>query len=103
MGVQWIVVVVGRFLRVVDASVSLSSLSPPSKIGINLICDCAIDTISSEVWPLVDFLLVPVLTVSMELRKTSADIDREAKVRRNRLLILLLVTPSFLDGDLSKR
>ncbi len=39
----------------------------------------------------------PLLTVSIELRNTSADIDREANVRHNRLLILL-----FLDGDLLK-
>lgn len=104
VGVQAMVVVVGIFLRVVDGSESLSSFSPPSKIGINLICDCPIDAFSSEVCPLVGFLVLgALLTVSMELRKTSADIDREANVRRNRLLMLLLIIFSFLDGDLGKK
>ena len=39
--------------------------------------------------------------MSLELRKTSADIDRKANVRCDRLVTLLLTTP-FLIGDLQE-
>ena len=46
----------------------------------------------------------PLFPVSLELRNTSADIDREANVRRNLLLTLLVfIMLSFFVGDLDKK